>query len=154
MRTVSTTITFILAIGLFAGSAVGVAAQDREAAGPVEFTAEWAFRRGCCNAIEPASDPRFDGEIDATFEEESHLLDEGTLRVVTRAFHVVNDEGSWRGIPRQVLYYPDGSASATTETFIGEGNYAGSYAVVDTTTLPTVGVTLHGFIFEGETPSE
>jgi hypothetical protein len=148
------TLISILAIGLLAGSAVGVVAQDEatDPAAPVEFTAKWGFSPGCCSTLEPASDPRFVGDVDATFSADEYLV-EGTLRVASRAFHVENDEGAWRGVPLPVLFFPDATASGATQAFVGEGGYAGSYAVADITTIPGSGVVLHGFIFEGEPPA-
>ena len=151
MRTIRTSTISILALGLLAGSAVGVAAQD-EAAPNSEFTAEWGFRGGCCTVVEPASDPRFDGTVSSSWDEATYMFPDYSLRVASRALHVENDDGAWRGVPSVVTFHPDGTQSSTTQTFIGEGEYEGSYAVVDITTTPGIRAELRGFIFEGEPP--
>ena len=70
-----------------------------------------------------------------------------------RAFSVANDEGTWRGVPHPVLQFSDASGSGATQLFIGEGGYAGSYALVDIQSDEARGVwTLRGVIFEGEPP--
>ena len=131
MRKARTTLTTVIAIGLLAGSAVGVAAQD-EAAPNTEFTAEWGFTSsGCCSIVEPASDPRFVGVMSASVDQATYPFPDFFLRVASRALHVVNDEGAWRGVPSVVVFHPDGTESTTTQTFIGEGDYAGSFAVAD-----------------------
>ena len=142
-------------IGLLAGSAVGVAAQD-EAALNAEFTAEWGFTSaGCCVVVEPASDPRFAGAMSASISHAYPPFPDFHLDVASRALHVVNDEGAWRGVPGLVVFHPDGTQSTTTQTFIGEGDYAGSYAVADIKSTPGAGggVELHGYIIEGEPPA-
>ena len=155
MKGLKTTLVSILAIGLLAGSPVGVAAQD-EAPPNSEFTAEWGFTSsGCCSIVEPATDPRFLGEVDASWDEATYPFPDSTLRVASRALNVVNDEGGWRGVPTLVIFHPDGTASTVTQTFIGEGDYSGSFAVADITITPGVGgsVELHGYIIEGEPPA-
>ncbi len=155
MRKMRTALISATAIGLLAGSTVGVAAQD-EAAPNSEFTAEWGFTSsGCCSIVEPASDPRFLGDVDASWAEATYPFPDNTLRVASRALNVVNDEGGWRGVPTLVIFHPDGTASTVTQTFIGEGDYAGSFAVADITITPGVGgsVELHGYIIEGEPPA-
>ena len=155
MRAIRTGLVSILAIGLLAGSAVGVAAQD-EAAPNTEFTAEWGFTSsGCCVVVEPASDPRFVGDMSASVGSATYPFPDFFLRVNSRALNVVNDEGAWRGVPSVVVFHPDGTESTTTQTFIGEGDYAGSFAVADIISTPGAGggVELHGYIIEGEPPA-
>ena len=149
-------LSFALTIVLLAGSAVGVAAQDEAAAtSPFELTAEWGFTsQGCCVTVEPASDPRFEGEVDATV---SQQYPGGGLEVWSRAFTVVNEDGAWRGLPHTIIFPPDGTASTVTQVFIGEGAYAGSYAVIESDTTPGApggGVVLRGFIIDGEPPAQ
>ena len=153
MKGLKPTLISTLAIGLLAVSALGVAAQD-EAAPNTEFTAEWGFRNGCCIVVEPASDPRFVGDVSTSWGEATYPFPDFSLRVASRALHVVNDEGAWRGVPSVVVFHPDGTQSTTTQTFIGEGDYAGSFAVADIISTPGAGggVELHGYIIEGEPP--
>ena len=71
VRAIRTTIISILALGLLAGSAVGVAAQDDASADPtapaffeVEYIAgdDWEFVDGTYEEVGPGLE-RFDGEI-------------------------------------------------------------------------------------------
>ena len=109
MRAIKTTTISILAVGLLAGSAVGVAAQDEASDPMVPPTFTWSYGevegsiRGY-PVLEQgftvvASDPRASGEmtnepIDPESEEEPLVgLWESRL---------VNDDGSWVGIGKQV----------------------------------------------------
>jgi len=136
------------------GGSVPGAATDDEAAPNTEFTAEWGFTAGCCVVVEPASDPRFAGVMSASVDLTAYPFPDFSLRVSSRALNVVNDEGAWRGVPSVVVFHPDGTESTTTQTFIGEGDYAGSFAVADIKSTPGAGggVELHGYIIEGEPP--
>lgn len=156
MRGIKTSTIHILAVGLLAGPAAGVAAQDAAATqSPVELTAEWGFtNQGCCVTVQPASDPRFEGDVDATV---SQQYPGGGVEAWSRAFTVVNDDGAWRGLPHTIIFSPDGTASTVTQVFIGEGEYAGAYAVLESDTTPGApggGVVLSGFIVEGEPPTQ
>ena len=177
MKRTRTTLITAIAIGLLAGSAVGVAAQETETEAPTEFTATWAHNfgpgvrpnvisrgsnilgpdlgRGYANhplIIESAGDPRFEGEVTYIVNQDRYTSN-GALVVFNRAFSVENDEGTWRGVPHPFLRFSDGEASGTTQLFIGEGGYAGSYALVDIQNDPAVeGWTIRGVIFEGEPP--
>jgi len=67
---------------------------------------------------------------------------------------VENGEGSWRGVPHLSLRFSDAEGSGRTQLFIGEGGYAGSYALVDIQGRQAgEGWTLRGVILEGEPPS-
>ncbi len=135
--------------------ATGATGQDDVA--PVELTAEWGFTgSGCCIEVEPASDARFLGDVSASVYVDSHAVDGGSLAVWSRSFDVVNDEGSWRGVPHSIIFHPDGTASDVTQVFIGEGAYDGLYAVVETETTPGAGggVVLDGYIIEGTAPTQ
>ena len=167
-------LTTAIAIGLLAGSAVGVAAQETETEAPTEFTATWDSNfgppgvrpnvpegsdpvrgRGYANhprIIETAGDPRFEGEVTLVVNHDTYSSD-GALRVFHRAFSVENDEGTWRGVPHPSLQFSDAEASGATQLFIGEGGYTGSYALVDIhNDLAGQVWTLRGVIFEGEPP--
>ena len=175
MKTFRTSLIATIAIGLLAGSAVGVAAQETETEAPTEFTATWdsnfgppgirseveegsdpVHSRGYANhplIIETAGDPRFEGEVTAVNNQDRYLSD-GALRVFNSAFSVENDEGTWRGVPHLTLRFSDAEGSGRTQLFIGEGGYAGSYALVDIQDDRAAEVwTLRGVIFDGEPPS-
>ena len=166
-----------IVIGLLAGSAVGVAAQETETEAPSEFTATWdpnfgpgvrrnvnegtnpVRGRGYANhpiVIETTGDPRFEGEVTLVVNHDTYPSD-GDLRVFNTAFSVENDEGTWRGVPQLSLRFSDAVNSGATQLFIGEGGYAGSYALVDIQNDPGPLAdgqvwTLRGVIFEGEPP--
>jgi hypothetical protein len=61
VRKARTTLTTVIAIGLLAGSAVGVAAQDEATA--VEFTGAIGFGPGNKPIVEPFTDPRLAGQF-------------------------------------------------------------------------------------------
>ena len=174
MRKATTTLTTVIAIGLLAGSAVGVAAQETETEAPTEFTAFWdsnfgppgvrsdveegsdpVHSRGYANhplIIESAGDPRFEGEVTLVVNHDRYRSD-GALQVFNSAFSVENDEGTWRGVPDLSLRFSDAEVSGRIQLFIGEGGYAGSYALVDIQGRQAgEGWTLRGVIFEGEPP--
>jgi len=173
MNKTKATLISAIAIGLLAGSAVGVTAQATENGAPTEFSATWDFNfgpgvrrnvdsgsdpvqgRGYANhprVVETGGDPRFDGEVTMTVNRDTYPSD-GALSVFHRAFTVENEEGIWRGVPHPFLYLPDGEAAGATQLFIGEGGYTGSYAVADIETDQAGGVwVLRGVIFEGEPP--
>ena len=154
MKGLKTTLISVLAIGMLAGSTIAVAAQE-EVASNAEFTAEWGFASfGCCTVVEPASDPRFEGDVSVAFGDGMYPFPDFFLRVASRAFRVDNDQGAWQGVPHVVTFHPDGTQSSATQVFIGEGDYAGSFAIVDMASTPGVGggVELHGYIIEGEPP--
>jgi len=174
MRKARTTLTTVIAIGLLAGSAVGVAAQETETEAPTEFTAFWDSNfgpppirrsvdegfdpvrsRGYANhprIIETTGDPRFEGEVTLVVNHDTYSSD-GALHVFNSAFSVENDEGTWRGVPHLHLRFSDAESPGRTQLFIGEGGYAGSYALVDIQGRQAgEGWTLRGVIFEGEPP--
>jgi len=174
MKRTRTTLITVIAIGLLAGSAIGVAAQETETEAPSEFTATWdsnfgspALRsaveegsdpvhsRGYANhprIIETTGDPRFEGEVTLVVNHDRYPSD-GAPRVFNTTFSVENDEGTWRGVPQLSLRFSDAEASGATQLFIGEGGYAGSYALVDIQRDQAgQGWTLRGVIFEGEPP--
>jgi hypothetical protein len=131
----------ILAIGLVAGSAVGVAAQD-EAADPMApstFTGEFTGTAedstdpatGLEVSVSPweATDPRASGTW--TGAEDAAVLDgdDGQQFTVGReAVRLANDGGAWVGTKRWflALSLPDGPVSVGTFTeLVGEGGYEG-----------------------------
>ena len=174
MSKVKNTLVSAMAIGLLAGSAIGVAAQETETEAPSEFTATWdsnfgppgvrrdveegsdpVHSRGYANhplIIETTGDPRFEGEVTLVVNHDRYPSNEA-LWVFNNAFSVENDEGTWRGVPHLTLRFSDAEGSGRTQLFIGEGGYAGSYALVDIQGRQAgQGWTLRGVIFEGEPP--
>jgi hypothetical protein len=141
VRAIKSSVISILAIGLLAGSAVGVAAQD-EAADPMapstftgEFTGTAEDSTDPATGLEvsvsawEATDPRASGTWTGT--EDAAVLDgdDGQRFSVGReAVRLANDGGAWVGTRRWflALSLPDGplSVGAITE-LVGEGGYEG-----------------------------
>jgi hypothetical protein len=163
MRTIKTTTISILALGLLAGSAVGVAAQDEEAAAEVtSFTGTLNFvdvlRESTdtelpngltesvgftvLNSLE-SSDPRFSGDhvVVVNTVADPDTFGAGRPDWLLETSHVVtNDGGSWHG---------EGSAFDSTDldldipmvvTFVGQDGYEGltAYAVIEDPTMSGV----------------
>jgi len=157
MRTTKNTTISILAVGLLAGSAVGVAAQDEEAMGastPVyvtwtageptstidgTFDEEAGELRGLVVQGAPveASDPRLSGLY--YFAANGNVQSGGTPdygAVESRSWRMENAGGAWTGTS---VYVEVGNGSADgppamvaeSGVFIGEGGYEGLIAVLD-----------------------
>ena len=172
MRAIRTTTISILALGLLAGSAVGVAAQDEEAAatGPVEFTAKWAFgpdvraeslelvddvfmyRGGAWRpgVLTAASDPRLEGTISIAANHDDYA---NGPTIFNYAFRIENEEGAWQQQPTINIDTGPDDADTTTGVMVGEGGYDGLIAVFDNHVAGGTW-TLHGYIIEGGLPSD
>jgi hypothetical protein len=161
VRAITTTTISILAVGLLAGSAVGVAAQDEEAAAdvtsftgtgtPVDF---FDGEEGGTVAVVSyeSSDPRLTGEVTITG---SHLADPdaaGFTMLSAQAYELTNDGGSWLG---------EGTGVASTDlgivrdTFIlvGQEGYEGltAYVISEDPSL-SGNLALSGLIFPSAMP--
>ena len=140
MRTIKTTTISILAVGLLAGSAVGVAAQDEadpmasstftaQVIGEPEFIeAEPGTGQGTMVATLEATDPRVSGtwsQFEAGVPVEVADGDGGFIG--RNAVRVVNDDGSWVGTSRGFLTFPsDGPPNVQFYSeLVGEGGYEG-----------------------------
>ena len=171
MKRIGTPLVAVLAIGLLAGSVVGVAAQeDAQPAPPVEFTAQWQFgamvrpekvevvpgalaaRGGAWNprAIIEASDPRLAGRLTIVANSDAYTVLGGPI-VWHTFFQVENDGGSWRGVPVLGLGIPGVDAESGDDFLMGQGDYEGLIAVFRTVTEGSTW-DLHGYIIEGELP--
>jgi hypothetical protein len=171
VRAIRTSIISILSIGLLAGSAVGVAAQDEEAAEPSTPTMvmgtiddDAAVRRaGEGIVIEgirfEMDDPRLTGT--ATLAT-NVTTDEGSsfrqTWVLGQALRLENEGGWWSGQGTGVEH-TGGSANpevallhATWPLLTGAGDYEGlsAYLIVDQSQNPP---TVEGVIYAGEPPS-
>jgi hypothetical protein len=145
VRAIKTTAISILAIGLLAGSTVGVTAQDEEeadlatpsyytwTAGEPTSTTEGTFdedtgeMRGFVLEGIPveASDPRASGVASIVINGNS----ESAGIIESRTYRIVNDEGAWVGT---TIYVVAGGPSADEPdiqremgVLVGEGGYAG-----------------------------
>jgi len=173
MKTIRSTLIATLAIGLLAGSTLGVTAQD-EVAAPVEFTARWAWGspiRGEASETAPgvvqhrggawrpgvlaaASDPRWQGTLSIANNENDYSASGGPL-VGVHAFRVENADGAWQQMPTIALIIPGVDDLVNTGFFVGEGGYEGLIAVVDIATDRAAGTwDLHGYIIDGELPPD
>jgi hypothetical protein len=153
MRAIKTTTISILALGLLAGSAVGVAAQDEEAADPM---APAVFKIGFAGApadvfdetvteTEQGLSVRNTGAIDIPVEagdaRASGLFTgprneewAGRVGVVSAQLRITNDAGTWSGPATGVLRLkapskreggPAFNRSTTIATLTGDGDYEG-----------------------------
>ena len=137
MRGIKTITISILALGLLAGSAVGVAAQDEESdpMAPSSFTWSYGDVEGSIRGYPEisqgftvvASDPRASGEMtnDPIDADEEFLIGLWESRLV-------NDNGSWVGIGKQVDGFVNDlgtdfewEAGLPRWELTGEGDYAG-----------------------------
>ena len=173
MRTIRTTTISILAVGLLAGSAVGVAAQDDEAAtdapiGPSYFTGQLVSdfdgtpfgSNGVLfegDVIE-VSDPRVSGSLTragtANFHED--VGDSAVISFQADAWRIENDAGTWSGQGTGLLRVgSDGPPSVETSTVVltGEGGHEGHtlYLIVDWTAGDAAAVV--GAVFVGDAPT-
>ena len=164
MRKTAITLTTAIAIGLLAGSAIGVAAQDEtsEPANPVEFTGKISF--GPCEPytterlpgktehrgehycrlglVEPFSDSRLVGDYYVWNYRDEH---DGGPTVFRTAFSIVNDDGAWRGVPVVSM------GPTKTDVLIGDGAYEGLTAIA-TVDLNGEIWDWRGWIIEGDVP--
>ena len=164
MRGIKSGLSFVLAVGLLAGSAVGVTAQDEE--GPAAFdgsinvdgeacteAADW---NECPIAME-ASDERLTGDGIVRNGSDAFEFDggEGLIVLVNQALRVENADGAWSGGgPLYALPFTEGAPFGTdqpTWVLAGEGAYEGVTAVlrVDFAEEGTFG----GVDLEGELPA-
>ena len=155
MRAIKTTTISILAVGLLAGSAVGVAAQDDETdvstpayvtwevtGDPINvidgaFDEEAAEMRGLTVQGAPveASDPRMSGLYYYVINGNGQKLNTPDFAIVeSRSMRMENDGGAWTGT---TTYVEAGSGSdgppamvAEAGILIGEGGYEGLIAVI------------------------
>ena len=166
MKGTRTAFISAIAIGLLAGSAVGVAAQEAEVAAPVEFTAKWAFGNGVRTdttalgegflmtrggawrpgVITSASDPRLEGRLTIAANSNQY---QGGPEVWNYAFRIENDEGVWQEMPTITLDVRVGDLNTTTGVLVGEGGYAGLIAVFDNLDEGR-SYTLYGYIIDRE----
>ena len=140
MRTVKATITSILTIGLLAGSAVGVAAQEGD--GNAYVTGTVAVSGGECTEGEAwnecplsldASDSRLSGEGSVRNAGFPLPSDDLFIVLVAQSLRVANDEGAWTG--SGLLYAVPSTEDAVgadepTWVLTGEGAYDGLTAVL------------------------
>jgi len=166
----------IVAIGLLAGSTMGVAAQetDEGVAEPTLFTLQLVpsvsvrspdvttedgvYKEiGSCFApmIVNPSDPRLDGVLTACGDFHQFGPSEGSPTVGSGTYRLVNDEGAWQGSSPWAGWTDPESGDAMElgdEVIVltGEGAYDGLYAVMTLSDWSDI----RGFIFNGAPPAD
>ena len=140
MRGIKTVTISILALGLLAGSAVGVAAQ--EGGGGAYVTGTIAVSGGECTEAAvwnecplslDASDSRLSGEGSVRNAGLPLPSDDVFIVLVTQSVRIANDEGAWTGGGRLYAVPSEEEARGVDEpTWIlsGEGAYDGLTAVL------------------------
>lgn len=148
MRAIRTTTISILALGLLAGSAVGVAAQEDEADPMRASTFKWNFGdaapseqyiEGTVTETDYGSSYRGETIVDLTLEAGDprasglftivqNVEEMGRTRVITSMGRIVNDAGAWSGSGAGVLRSKKNNAPqrvVTMAVLTGEGAYEG-----------------------------
>jgi hypothetical protein len=165
VKGLKTTLTMAIAVGLLAGSAVGVAAQTEDGPAAVDGTisvegeacTETDFGNECPVVIE-ASDQRLSGDGFVRNGDIGFDFDDGErfMLIVNQSVRVENADGAWSGGgPLYALPFTDSDEGAfgtdqPTWVLTGEGAYDGLTAVlrVDFGEEGTFG----GVVFEGDLP--
>ena len=152
VRAIRTSIISILVLGLLAGSAVGVAAQDEETASGAPTGASFfsGTYEGGLPVAEPVvtpvddgeqlrglvvqgtietSDPRVSGVVTQAIDiDDARLSDDGTVSLSAQTWRIENEGGSWVG-PGTGLGYVDADfeflLDTATVSLTGEDGYAG-----------------------------
>jgi len=178
VRAIKTSIISILAIGLLAGSAVGVAAQEEEAAADLStpvyvtwtagepasvidgvFDEDAGELRGLVIQAAPveASDPRLSGLAYFVINGNRENNADGSGTLESRSWRIVNDGGAWTGTSTYVVAGDpsvDGPPAINHESglFIGEGGYEGLVAFSTADYLEGEGNQGEAVIFELSVP--
>jgi hypothetical protein len=148
MRKTKLPIIATVIIGLLAGSAVGVAAQDEATA--VEFTGAIGFGPDVKPIVEPFTDPRLAGEFRVWTNSDAYP---GGPTIFTGGFSMHDDEGGWiqRVFPGGAINHPDGTSAPRVIVMDGQGAYAG-LTLVAAVSLANRRWDWHGYIIDGELP--
>ena len=175
MRAIKTSVISILAIGLLAGSAVGVAAQDdpietsflngtltvSEAVAPGTETRDGGVtevrNRFFAGGLLDTDDPRMMGPITAVVNSDVRIEAGTNFRVTLQsiAVRIENDDGAWDGSATAFARgrSPRDTGNLATVILAGEGSYDGlsAYLLIDLTEQPAV---VQGTVYAGTmTPS-
>ena len=136
MRGIKTITISILAVGLLAGSAVGVAAQDGDPLAPayVEFTSGWPVDEPLLlDAEVTASDPRVSGLLTVASDNDGANAELGAegldAKLTVYEVRLVNDGGSWTGTGQRIGGGPEIEDVPPRDvgmwTLVGAGDYEG-----------------------------
>jgi hypothetical protein len=173
------TVMAVIAVGLLAGPAVGVTAQDEAApVVPVEFTGHIVcgpeVRTGVTDiplsggdtlvmrsrgwAWQPSatmSEPRLEGTYYYASDGDEYRTEgvTGVPSVGSGTWRIENDEGAWQGSHTNVGF-SDGTFSKATTILNGEGAYEGLTVIwEEQPDGPTCTWDVRGLIIEGEVPA-
>ena len=151
MRKSRTPLITVIAIGLLAGSAVGVTAQEAPTA--VEFTGATGFgpNRGSYNVnpiIEPFTDPRLAGEFRVWTNSDAYP---GGPTFWVGGFSMHDDDGDWVQRPSIGITHPSGDDANRVIVMDGHGAYEGLTLVAEVS-LANERYDWHGYIVDGELP--
>lgn len=169
MKTIRNPVIAAIAIGLLAGSGVGVAAQDAA----TEFTGRWAVgSQALPDTEEPGdgwelttggawqvstlemSDPRFDGDI--VVYTNWYDVNPGTtesMDVRKSMWQIENEDGSWQSDVLGGVDFPGAPGKSQFHIFEGAGAYDGLTAVVELDMHGQL-TDLHGVIFDFALPPD
>jgi len=157
MRKTRTTLITVIAIGLLAGSAIGVAAQEE----PVEVTGQVGISGS--SSTWTTNEPRLTG-VDTWAPTEGVPSDRAPSYFLNGRF-LETDGGTWRMLPLPTVILPDqeppegcvrhvhclGGLADWDLVLVGEEGYEG-LAFVARATWTANGFDVHGYIIEGEVP--
>ena len=172
MRTIKTTTISILAIGLLAGSTVGVAAQDEDAdsLAPALTSGSFVYWDGepdswdettrdgiqteawVDSADVEMSDSRLSGAI--TLDYTKQRFDVLGTDIAWGTARIENDAGAWDGTMRQTSDRDASGREVGYYELVGSGAYDGLSAMVFETETPVGGREWSGIIFPGELPPD
>ena len=171
MRKARTTLTTVIAVGLLAGSAVGVAAQTEEASGqaaPFEGVMPYGSNsvtgtpgtlsngvvtnRGQIWMLssDGLSDPRLQGTVSNMWNWDTFTTGQ-RYQIEVGGFRIENDDGAWQMRPVVDILFPDGTYSVWTGIFDGEGDYEGLTAIAEVAEGGNQ-FTVRGVVIEGDIP--
>ena len=173
MRAIRTTTISILAIGLLAGSAVGVAAQDEVATAEVssftgtgseglEVLAEGTLEvnaDGLNESVGVAYVARFDSDDDrltgdATITANWQFADpsDGLAQLAARTYEITNEGGSWLGKSHSFIA-DDVGVQVEMAVLTGQDGYEGLTAYVHFDWNDDFSTNFSGLIFPGPGPA-
>lgn len=179
MRVLKSMAISIVVIGLLAGSTVGAAAQDEEAAlAPAWVSGTVVFGTPCADPATSmedgvlqqrgfwcggriaqswlADDPRFTGDGRVAHDSDTYVTDEGRYQVVSSAFDVRNEDGGWLCANADAVDTGSSIFDASLQEFrmtcTGDGDYAGWTAIltVDFRNFEAPTKPFEGLVFPGE----
>jgi hypothetical protein len=114
----------------------------------------WRHRGGYCNPVYSWSDPRLEGTVTWSQNEDAYFGETGVVLSNT-AIHIENEVGAWRQRPYLSATFP-WSVPSESATFLlvldGEGGHDGLVAVIELTCFASGECKQHGFIVEGTYP--